>query len=255
MAHGIEWLNRPGTKGETWNPITGCTPISEGCQHCYARRMAKRLAGRCGYPEAPHEFDVTLHEDKVSDPLRWRKPRTVFVCSMSDLFHKDVPNYYLNTLFDLMTATPQHTYIVLTKRARRMAEFLQATRWLNRGKLEGKAQNVWLGVTAENQQRADERIPYLLATPGGVRFVSVEPMLSQMYLVPYLREWEGMPSTLGWVICGAETGPGARPMDLAWARDLRDQCKAAGVLYFFKRPSPGTETPPDLMVREWPVRD
>ena len=111
----IEWTHRPGTTGVTWNPVTGCTPISEGCANCYARRMAKRLAGRHGYPEAPHEFNVTLHPDKLENPLKWRKPRTVFVCSMSDLFHEDVPLWYISLIWSVMTQTPQHTYLVLTK--------------------------------------------------------------------------------------------------------------------------------------------
>jgi len=311
MTHGIEWLNRPGTKGESWNPITGCTPISEGCQHCYARRMAKRLAGRCGYPEAPHEFDVTLHPDKLKEPLRWRKPRTVFLCSMSDLFHEDVPYEPVAQIFGVMALARQHTFIVLTKRPERMKECMDllddngemwywrdwaahkfgAPDWLSGGgyqedehpgnpafierlplefrpEPEWPLPNVWGLVTAENQERADERIPWLFEAPFAVRGVSVEPMLGPVHLGKHLPgyRWEAVgdgPDVVGaeavwdergldWVICGAETGPAARPMDLAWARDLRDQCKAAGVPYFFKRPSPGTETPPDLMVREWP---
>jgi len=248
--HGIEWLNRPGTVGESWNPITGCTPISEGCLHCYARRMAKRLAGRYGYPVAPHQFLVTWHPDKIEQPLHWQKPRTVFVCSMSDLFHCQLGNSIINHVFHVMVnQAPQHTYIVLTKRAERMAKFLQATRWLDRGGAEGPAKNVWLGVTAENQHWADERIPYLLATPAAVRFVSFEPLLGPIFVD---ARQANLLAGIQWSIVGAETGPGARPMDLSWARDLRDQCKAAGVPYFFKRAGPGQETPPDLMVREWP---
>jgi len=263
--HGIEWLNRPGTVGESWNPITGCSPVSEGCANCYARRMAKRLAGRFGYPEAPHEFDVMLHPDRLEEPLRWRKPRTVFVVSMGDLFHQQVSDSIINHVFHVMVnQAPQHTYIVLTKRAERMADFLQTTRWLDRGLLEGPTKNVWLGVTVENQHWADERIPYLLATPAAVRFVSAEPMLGPVdpfdvdgHIAVQMEEANARESlypadVIDWVICGAETGPGARPMDLSWARDLRDQCKAAGVPFFFKRAGPGQETPADLLVRQWP---
>jgi protein gp37 len=239
--------------------------------------MAKRLAGRYGYPESPHEFDVTLHHDKWREPLRWRKPRTVFVCSMSDLFHEDVDEYFRAYLWSVMCAANRHTFIVLTKRAKNMHD------WIVENEMDAPP-NIWLGVTAENQQRADERIPWLLRMPAAVRFVSVEPMLGPVtlnedwfYELGYYQtghgrcEWCGwfqcscgrrayeeeegyswLYLGLRWIICGAETGPGARPMDLAWARDLRDQCKAAGVPFFWKRPSPGTEAPSDLMVREWP---
>jgi len=270
--HRIEWLNRPGTVGESWNPITGCTPISEGCANCYARRMAKRLAGRCGYPEAPHEFDVTLHPDKLFQPWHWRKPRTVFVCSMSDLFHEDVPTQSILDVWNVMERAHQHTFIVLTKRPARAHQILGHDRFHVRGYM-APLLNVWLGVTAENQERADERIPWLLKTPAAVRFVSVEPMLGPMLdMWDYFPKYDYRPTYaywrtafpdagdqpileregVNWVICGAETGAGARPMDLQWARDLRDQCKEADVPFFFKRAGPGQETPPDLMVREFP---
>ena len=255
--HGIEWLNRPGTVGESWNPITGCTPISEGCANCYARRMAKRLAGRFGYPESPHEFDVTLHRDKWRDPLTWCKPRTVFMCSMSDLFHEDVDEYFRADLWAVMCGTPNNTYIVLTKRAKAMHD------WIVDNEMEMPPHIIGM-VTAENQARADERIPWLIKTPFAVRGVSVEPMLGSVdpfdvdgHIAVQMEEANGRESlypadVIDWVICGAETGPGARPMNLAWARDLRDQCKAAGVPYFFKRAGPGQETPADLLVRQWP---
>ena len=264
--HGIEWLNRPGTVGESWNPITGCTPISEGCLHCYARRMAKRLAGRFGYPEAPYGFLVTAHPDKLDEPFRWRKPRTVFVVSMGDLFHEQVSWQDIERVFSVMTAheNRKHTFIILTKRAKRMHEFVTECY----PGLDRCSPHIWGGVTCENQERADERVPELINTPFAVRFVSAEPMLGPVDLTPWLgflptRLW-GMSSAeagtwiddhgpyLDWVPCGFETGPGARPGDLGQARDLRGQCKAADVPFFWKRAGPGQETPTDLLVRQWP---
>lgn len=234
MATKIEWTD------ETWNPITGCTKISEACKHCYAERMSKRLAGRCGYPTY-YPFKVTLHEDKLDEPLRWKKPRQVFVCSMGDLFHEDVPIRWFYEVYKVMEQCKHHTFLVLTKRPQRMANVLE--------QFEGRSwplSNVWLGVTAENQQRADERIPVLLQIPAAVRFVSVEPMLGPVDLRKWMA-WDGfrrnipgfIPNPnyrgLNWVICGGETGPGARPMHPDWARSLRDQCQQVGVPFFFKQ--------------------
>lgn len=265
MPTKIEWAE------ETWNPVTGCSPISEGCRNCYAERMSKRLAGRCGYPEY-FPFWVTLHPDKLEQPLRWKKPRMIFVCSMGDLFHEDVPEIEIMRVFAVMADAQQHTYLVLTKRPERMKEVLTSPSiandvWLmtNTGISEDKPiwplPNVWLGVTAENQARADERIPVLLQIPAAVRFVSIEPMLGTVNLtliggdrfgwgrtdavngLYYVRanptecgcEWETQHiNKLDWVICGGETGPGARPMHPDWVRSLRDQCKEAGVPFFFK---------------------
>ena len=252
MPTRIEWAE------ETWNPVTGCTPISPGCANCYAQRMANRLAGRFGYP-AENPFHVTLHPDKLKDPLKWKKPRQVFMCSMGDLFHEDVPDAFITDVFDQMYRAKHHTYLLLTKRSERMRWFFQAN-----GPLIGKdpEPNIWLGVTAENQEQADKRIPVLLQTPAAVRFVSVEPMLGPIILssqyYDYLQGWNVYPEhdpscdgscsagrcpvpvqyeteKLDWVICGGETGPGARPMHPDWARSLRDQCKAAGVSFFFKQ--------------------
>lgn len=271
MPTKIEWAE------ETWNPITGCTPISEGCQNCYARRMAKRLAGRCGYPfENP--FKVTLHPDKLEQPLRWKKPRMIFVCSMGDLFHKDVPFDQISQVFDVMCSwrwptkeaecsgdaslleDPGHTFMVLTKRPERIPEWLS---WLGlywpgdspvNINLEAEGhfgKHIWFGVTAENQARADERIPILLQIPAAVRFVSVEPMLGPVDLLsndylggcincevcldnPKTCINRAQDRKIDWVICGGETGPGARPMHPDWVRSLRDQCQAAGVPFFFK---------------------
>lgn len=267
----IEWCDR------TWNVITGCTPISEGCQNCYAKRMSNRLKGRCGY-DADNPFKVTLHQDRLDQPLRWKKPRKIFVCSMGDLFHKDVPFDQISQVFDVMCSwrwptkeaecsgdaslleDPGHTFMVLTKRPERIPEWLS---WLGHYwtgdspvniNLEAEGhfgKHIWFGVTAENQARADERIPILLQIPAAVRFVSVEPMLGPVdlnHLQPnreveidclngthgITRPHVGANNKLTWVICGGETGPGARPLHPDWVRSLRDQCQAAGVPFFFK---------------------
>ena len=225
MSNPIGWTD------QTWNPITGCTKVSEGCLHCYAERMSERLAGRYGYP-ADHPFRVTLHSDKLVEPVRWRKPRHVFVCSMGDLFHDDVPFDRIMDVWDVMGECSQHTFQVLTKRPERMREF---ARWMEDVELMRCAHsNVWLGVTAENQARANERIPVLLDTPAAVRFVSVEPMLEPVDIMPWLHSLSRTDTALDWVICGPETGPGARPFDIQWACDLRDQCAEAGVPFWFK---------------------
>ena len=272
--HKIEWLNRPGTKGESWNPITGCTPISEGCANCYARRMAKRLAGRCGYPEAPHEFDVTLHPDRLDKPLHWRKPRMVFICSMSDFFHPAIPFEFQLAILRIIGQCPQHTFVILTKRTGQLEMWEYACGW-------HPYPNLWLGVSVENQARADERIPILLQIPAAVRFVSVEPMLGRVDLTmipsgneeyPLLNALSGLRRRpvigtycsfdedayfagetpgLDQVICGFETGTGARPTYVGHALYLLAQCRAANVPFFWKRGGPGQEIPSSLIVREW----
>lgn len=239
MPTKIEWAE------ETWNPVTGCSPISEGCRNCYAERMSKRLAGRCGYPE-DEPFRVTLHSDRLDEPLKWKKPRKVFVCSMGDLFHEDVPDEWIDQLvWEIGHTFQKHTFLVLTKRPERMrAWFVKAY------KENLPYPNIWLGVTAENQQRADERIPILLQIPASLRFVSIEPMLGPVDLtriiydrqtvIDSLEGLHGWPlphaegPKLDWVICGGETGPGARPMHPDWVRSLRDQCQAARTPFFFK---------------------
>lgn len=242
----IEWTDA------TWSPVTGCTPISEGCQNCYARRMAKRLAGRCGYPK-DEPFRVTLHPERLDEPLKWKKPRKVFVCSMGDLFHEDVPDEFVWKVFDVMfeAGGDKHIYLILTKRPERMHKFIRNIEdWDS-----SEAPHIWLGVTAENQQRADERIPILLQIPAAVRFISVEPMLGPIRLQ---RDWlmcpggaeygHGMSLTrvhaggccdrhprIHWVICGSESGPNHRKTKIEWIRDLREQCISANVPFFLKQ--------------------
>jgi protein gp37 len=234
----------------SWNPVTGCTPCSLGCAYCYAERMARRLAGRHGYPKAPHHFDVTLHPGRLDVPLRRRKPTMYFVCSMSDLFHESVPDKFISRVWRTMLFAGQHTFQILTKRPRRMESLLrQGEIWAKHWNFNMPLPNVWLGVSIENQAAADERIPYLLQTPAAVHYVSVEPYLSAVDLSPWLPgyvykahgRWTMNTTTghslppLSWVICGSESGPGARPMDEDWVRDLRDQCQTAGVSFFYKQ--------------------
>ena len=255
----IEWVARPGTIPTSWSPVTGCTPISEGCKFCWAKRMARRLAGRCGYPEAPHHFDVILRPDRLKQPLRWQKPRTVFVCSMSDLFHVNVSDEFIGKVFQVMYECPQHTFQVLTKRPERMRDFILTGKYLRDG--IRPIEWIWLGITAENQATADERILFLLQTPAAVRFVSCEPLLGpirfpELWLkggtVHGLVE-EYKVDHLNWIIVGGESGPGARPMHPQWARDIRDQCIASNTAYFFKQwgawfPRSQWEDNPDLIL-------
>lgn len=223
----IEWTD------STWSPVTGCTKVSEGCDHCYAETIAHRFAGTKAYPNG---FDVTLRPERLDQPLRWKRPRKVFVNSMSDLFHEDVPDDYIARVFAVMALAPQHTFQVLTKRPGRMRsllsseDFKSAVFLATEGRFEGyfpwPLPNVWLGTSVENQKWADVRIPLLLDTPTAVRFLSCEPLLGPVELSPWL---------LDWVICGGESGPGARPMHPDWARSLRDQCQATTVPFHFKQ--------------------
>ena len=240
----IEWTEK------TWNPVTGCTKVSPGCDHCYAEGIARRFAGSKAFPNG---FDVTLHPERLDAPLRWRKPARVFVNSMSDLFHKDVPDEFIEQVWDTMRGTPQHTYQILTKRPARMRSFLQRRRpiWG-----EAPLPNVWLGVSAEDQKRADLRIPELLNTPAAVRFVSAEPLLG--VLQASYPSWLG----LDWVIVGGESGPGARPMRLQWAKTLVAGCHELSIAVFVKQlgsahgPHKGGDMdtwPAELQVREYPA--
>jgi protein gp37 len=250
----IEWAER------TYNPVTGCTKTSPGCANCYAERMSRRLAGRCGYPK-DNPFAVTPHPNRLDEPRHWKKPSLIFVCSMGDLFHDDVPAEFVTDVFQVMSDCSQHTFMLLTKRPENILEKVYG----HVGLLGGGdyLQNVWYGVTAENQAAADARIPLLLDVPAEKRFVSCEPLLGPLNLTYTARVTgtaqsatitaiEPLRGGLDLVIVGGETGPGARPMDLAWARNIKMQCAAAGVPFFFKRVGGNRETPPDLQIREWP---
>jgi protein gp37 len=279
----IEWTEA------TWNPVVGCSVVSPGCTNCYAMRMAgTRLDGN---PKAPHYAGTTTRtkagpvwtgkvalapEHILTAPLRWRRPREIFVNSMGDLFHEDVPDEWIDRIFAVMALARQHAFQVLTKRSARMraylAQFEQRGRYVvsktrpqigpdprdgNRFLLLEEGQNwplpnVWLGVSAEDQRRADERVPDLLATPAAVRFVSAEPLLGSIRfdnldgpsgtvldaMTGKLLDEEGLVNrgpSLDWIIVGGESGPGARPMHPDWARSIRDQCAAAGLPFFFKQ--------------------
>lgn len=206
----IEWTET------TWNPLTGCTKISPGCKHCYAERMSLRLQAM-DQPNYVNGFRLTLHEHMLKVPLHWRKPRFVFVNSMSDLFHKDVPEDYIHRVFDVMRRASWHVFQVLTKRSERLLKLSPKIDWPD---------NVWMGVSVE---RADYtfRIDHLRRTAAKVRFLSLEPLLGPLENL--------ILDGIGWVIVGGESGPGARPLEEAWVADIRDQCLAAEVPFFFKQ--------------------
>jgi protein gp37 len=243
----IEWCDY------SWNVVTGCTKISDGCKHCYAERMAKRLAGRGYFKEDP--FQITWHDDRIEQPLKWKKPKRIFVCSMGDLFHKDVPSDWIYDVLDVTKYAYWHTFLILTKRPSRMLSFIKETFYSQLLKNSTELQNVWLGVSVENQAAADERIPLLLQTPAAARFVSCEPLLEKIDLSKNFRgdksNEQSIEGTIRLVICGGETGPGARYMNPDWARSLRDQCKDV-VPFFMKQMSKREPIPEDLMVREFP---
>lgn len=259
---GIEWTDA------TWNPIRGCSRVSEGCRNCYAETVAGRFSG----PGLPYEGliakggqwngNITLVPGLLDQPLRWRRPRRIFVNSMSDLFHENVPDDFIDKVFAVMALAPQHTFQVLTKRPDRMLEYLTKrtdptgvlpVRFAS-AEFSSKAgystypwrfplPNVWLGVSAEDQKTADERIPLLLQTPAAVRWISAEPMLGPINLEMYFEQWpdhngvrvvQGYPG-LDWVVVGGESGSEARPMHPDWASSLRDQCKDADVPFLFKQ--------------------
>ena len=206
----IEWTDA------TWNPVTGCTKVSQGCKHCYAERMAHRLQAM-GSPRYRNGFQVTLHADLLNQPLHWTKPRRVFVNSMSDVFHPDVPDTFIADIFAVMAQTPQHTYQILTKRPERLARLAGCLPF---------PPHVWIGTSVESLE-VMSRIRWLREVPAAVRFLSCEPLLGPL---PNLL-LEG----IHWVIVGGESGPHARPMHPEWVLDIRDQCVAQEIPFFFKQ--------------------
>lgn len=305
MASKIEWTE------ETWNPLAGCSIVSPGCHNCYAATMARRLEamGQEKYRGTTDEHGwsgrINLDEASLTLPLKWKKPRTVFVNSMSDLFHANVPEPFIDKTFAVMALAGQHTFQVLTKRADRMAEYImgltdpERLRKIMNLNVDGEEhrtgayslsslahrsnadpfkprtqflppfRNIWLGVSCEDQKRADERIPQLLATPSAVRFLSCEPLLGPIDLSWYLDgsrtapqwspETDDSPSPLHWVITGCESGHDRRQFELKWDTDIQEQCREAGVAFFRKQiildgrvSKDMTEWEPTLRVRQFP---
>ena len=238
----IEWTH------STWNPLTGCTKISPGCKHCYAERMAMRLQAM-GQPNYRNGFQLTLHEHLLEAPLKWKKPQRIFVNSMSDLFHDDVPFPFIQRIFDVMRRASWHQFQILTKRSERLANCHSKIDW---------PVNVWMGVSVENQDYIF-RIDHLRQTGANVKFLSLEPLLGPL---PSLC-LQG----IQWVIVGGESGPKARPMKESWVLDIREQCDTAGVPLFFKQAgrvlsvewglksrkgSDSAELPEEFRIREYP---
>jgi protein gp37 len=211
----IEWTDA------TWNPVRGCTKISPGCAHCYAETFAERFRGVQGHPYE-QGFDLRLVPEKLGEPLRWAAPKMVFVNSMSDLFHEDVPDQYIDEVARIMQSADWHTYQVLTKRAERLQKLL--TRRMN---WAANLDHIWWGVSVENRRFGLPRIELLRKAPARVRFLSVEPLLEDLGEI----DLKG----LNWVIVGGESGPGARPMKREWVQSIRDQCESAKVPFFFKQ--------------------
>jgi protein gp37 len=274
----IEWA------GHVWNPLAGCSVLTPGCTNCYAMKLAARL----GRMNQPLYAGLTKHtkggavwtgemrrasNDVLLAPLKRKKPTTYFVNSMSDLFHENVPDEWIDRIFAVMALSPQHIFQVLTKRAKRMRDYIArqsrpgptgdeapamdirirmtahhapAGKWAQR--IAWPLPNVWLGVSTERQEEADERIPLLLQTPAAVRFISAEPLLGPIDV----HLWMLTSPALNWVIVGGESGHGYRPMNPDWARDLRDQCTSAGVPVFVKQMAGKKPIPPDLQVRQFP---
>ena len=228
----IEWTDA------TWNPVTGCTKISAGCDHCYAERFSERFRGTLGHPFKTG-FDLTLRPERLERPLRWRAPRMIFVNSMSDLFHKDIPKGFIDRVFSTMERASWHTFQVLTKRSSLMRDFLR-----NRYGAAPGPVHMWFGVSVEDATKIS-RVRHLRDAPAGVRFLSIEPLIGPIGTLDL--------SGIDWVIVGGESGPGARPMRPDWVRSIRDQCLDAHVAFFFKqwgglRPKSGGRKLDD---REW----
>jgi len=207
---GIEWTE------STWNPLTGCTKISPGCKYCYAERMAKRLKAM-GQPNYVNGFNLTMHEHVLEKPLEWKSPQVIFVNSMSDLFHKDVPFEFIQRVFDVMNRAHWHQFQVLTKRSDRLVELSSDLEW---------ADNIWMGVSVENKDYV-YRIDDLRKTKAKTKFLSIEPLLGPLPIMNL--------KGIDWVIVGGESGPGARRLEREWVIDVQDQCLKAKVPFFFKQ--------------------
>ena len=210
LKTGIEWTQA------TWNPVTGCAKISPGCKNCYAERMAVRLKAM-GNPSYSNGFNVTLHDNLLGLPLSWKKPQRIFVNSMSDLFHKDVPVEFIQRVFDVMNKAHRHRFQILTKRSDRLVELDPLLKW---------APNIWMGVSVENKDYL-YRLDDLRKTNAPVKFISFEPLIGPVGKFDL--------SGIDWVIVGGESGPGARPIDPSWVLDIRDRCNSAGIPFFFKQ--------------------
>lgn len=210
FSSSIEWTD------STWNPVTGCTKISSGCANCYAERMALRLKA-IGNPSYTNGFSITMHEDMIDLPLKWKKPQTIFVNSMSDLFHEDIPIEFILRIFDIMCRARWHCFQILTKRSKRMLELNPQLPWMP---------NIWMGVTVE-EQNYTHRIEHLQKTSANVKFLSLEPLLGPISNLPL--------NGIDWVIVGGESGPKSRPMEKSWAIDICNQCQEKRVPFFFKQ--------------------
>jgi len=206
----IEWTEA------TWNPVTGCSKVSLGCQNCYAERLAARLKAM-GNPRYANGFNITLHNDLIELPLKWKTPRIIFVNSMSDLFHEEVPLSFIVKVFEIMAKADKHVFQILTKRSKRMLELSSKITWPN---------NVWMGVTVESQKYTD-RILDLRKIPSIIKFLSIEPMLSPISQLDL--------NNINWVVVGGESGPGCRPIETEWVRSIKEQCNNASVPFFFKQ--------------------
>ena len=260
----IEWAE------STWNPITGCTIVSSGCKNCYAMGLAfRRLRNhpsRAGLTDANGRWtgEVRWNEQWLNQPLRWKRPRRIFVCAHSDLFHENVPDHWIDRVFGVMAASSQHSFQVLTKRPQRMLEYLLRDHVKHFVALAGAQEcenadevcdsisagpwplpNVWLGTSVEDQPTFDRRVKPLRECPAAVRWISVEPLLGPINAVPL--------GNVDWVVVGGESGPGHRPMDPDWARSIQAQCLASDVAFFMKQMAGKKPIPDDLLVREYPA--
>lgn len=246
----IEWCDA------TWQVVSGCSAVSEGCRNCYSARLAAgrlrhhpRTAGltRISWADGRPVWtgEVRIHEDQLDVPMRWRRPRRIFVADRGDLFNNFVPSSFIKKVFDRMRQSPQHTFLVLTKRAYRLPSELMALGF-------GPLPNVWVGVSVEDQGTADERIPALQSARAAVRWVSYEPAIGP---VEWPHKWLGadVPNRLDWVVMGGESGWRTRRMDPAWAYATRDACRRFGPAFFMKQMSGGAAIPDDLMIRQWPA--